>query len=446
MNASATPQSQAFLYWITTIGALGGLLFGYDTGVISPALVFIRQEFAANTFTQELIVSSVVLGALFGALISGRLADRYGRKFMLCCAALTFILSTLVTTFSPTVWWIIWGRLFTGIAIGITSYTAPLFISEMAPTEYRGSLVLINAITITGGESLSFLLGYLLAPAEAWRWMFALGLIPAVALFTGMICLSETPRWLIAKNRLSAAEKILTKLRPVHQIKQELTAIQQSISLQSPHWSQLFSRKVRPILFIGIMLGIFQQFFGINTVMYYGPTIFQAIGIPNVSLQLLGTLGMGIINTLFSVFCVLMVDKAGRRKLLISGSAIAGLSLFMLGKLIQNQSSPLLATFFLVTYIAGYCISVGSLFWLIIAEIFPLSIRGLGMSLATAIQWGANFIVSMTFLHIMQSLGPSHTFWLYGSMCFLCLIFCYFWVPETKGRSLEEIEANFQPL
>lgn len=431
-----------FIFWISAIGALGGLLFGYDTGVISAALIFIRQEFSPSTLMQEMIVSSVVLGALFGALISGRLADNYGRKFMLAVAALAFIVSTLLTTFSHSVDWLISGRFITGIAIGITSYTAPLFISEMAPAKFRGSLVLINAITITGGESLSFIFGYFLAPFAAWRWMFALGLIPAIALFIGMMYLPETPRWLVSKNRMAAAKNILGKIRPQAVSEQEITAIQQSFSLQAANWQQLFSSRVRPVLVIGLMLGIFQQFFGINTVMYYGPTIFQAIGFHTVSSQLLCTFAMGVINTLFSLICVLIIDKAGRRKLLIIGSAVAGISLVLLGTLIKNQYSPTLAILCLISYIAGYCISVGSLFWLIIAEIFPLSIRGLGMSLATAVQWGANFIVSMSFLHIIQTLGPSHTFWLYASMCLFCLIFCYFWVPETKGISLETIEKN----
>ncbi len=443
-----TAQNKSFVYWVALVGALGGLLFGYDTGVISGALTFISAEFHISTLMQEVVVSSVVLGALFGAILSGRLADQFGRRRMLMVAALAFIISTLLATLANQVMELVIGRFIIGMAIGICSYTAPLFISEMAPAELRGFLVLINAITITGGEAIAFLVDYFLAPSHSWRGMFAVGLIPALALFLGMLCLPETPRWLVSKGYLQKARSTLDQIRNHTQVTAELNAIQHSFSLKSAHWQQLFSKRIRPVLWIGIMLGIFQQFFGINTVMYYGPTIFQAFGFNDISLQMLVTFGMGIVNMVLSVLCMLLVDKLGRRNLLLIGSGIAGLSLLVVGFCLQELShSPFLrwlALMCMVTYIAGYCISVGSLFWLMIAEIFPLSIRGLGMSLATAIQWGANFLVSMTFLHIIQHVGPSYTFWLYASICFLCLLYCYLWVPETKGVPLEKIEKNLE--
>jgi len=394
-----------------------------------------------------MVVSSVVLGALIGAALSGRLADHFGRRRMLMAAALAFIFSTLIATFASQVAELILGRFIIGFAIGVCSYTAPLFISEMAPAEFRGSLVLINAITITGGETIAFLVDYLLTPTHAWRWMFAIGLLPAAALFLGMILLPETPRWMVSKGLVDQARATLMRIRPSLSVAPELSAIQQSFSLKSAHWLQLFSKKIRPVLWIGIILGIFQQFFGINTVMYYGPTIFQALGFKSISTQMLGTLGMGVVNMLLSAVCMLLVDKLGRRNLLLCGSAIAGISLWTVGTCIQHIGHPVsqwLALFCMVTYIAGYCISVGSLFWLMIAEIFPLSIRGLGMSLATAVQWGANFLVSMTFLNIIEGIGATQTFWLYSTICFLCVLYCYCWVPETKGVPLENIEKNLE--
>lgn len=441
-------QYHLHIYWITAIGALGGLLFGYDTGVISGALTFITQEFHINTLTQEMIVSSVVLGALFGSIFSGCLADKFGRRSMLMLAAVAFIISTLLATLANQVYELILGRFVIGFAIGVCSYTAPLFISEMAPAQFRGFLVLVNAITITGGEALAFLMDYWLAPTHSWRWMFGLGLIPACALLLGMISLPETPRWLVSKGKIQLAQETLERIRPKEAISAELHAIEQSFSLKSARWQQLFSKKIRPVLWIGILLGIFQQFFGINTVMYYGPTIFQSLGFNSISTQMLATLGMGLVNMLLSAICMVLVDKLGRRNLLLIGSAIAGISLVIVGACMQAlHVSPILqwlALVFMVTYIAGYCISVGSLFWLIIAEIFPLSVRGLGMSLATAIQWGANFIVSMTFLHMVNGLGAAHTFWLFASICFLCIGYCYLYVPETKGVPLESIEQNLE--
>jgi sugar porter (SP) family MFS transporter len=439
-------DNRYFIYRIAAIGALGGFLFGYDTGVISGALLFINETFQLDLITQEFIVSSVVLGALLSAALSGVLADRYGRRSMLLIAALLFILGTLAASLANNVSTLLIGRFTIGLAIGISSYTTPLFISEMAPAKHRGALVLLNAITITGGEAIAFLVDYSFAAEHAWRLMFAFGLLPAIGLLLGMLCLSETPHWLVLKGQVARATELLQRIRYKQEITTELKDIQHSFSLQQSNWRLLFSRTTRPVLIIGIVLGIFQQFLGINTIMYYGPTIFQATGLQTTQAQLLATFGMGIVNTVMSAVCVLLIDRVGRRKLLLVGSAMAALSLAVVGLAFKYTAGSNLAQWAavlgLICYIAGYCISVGSLFWLLIAEIFPLSIRGLGMSLATAVQWGANFIVSMTFLSIIHQIGPSHTFWLYGGMAVLCFIYCYLWVPETKGVPLENIERN----
>ena len=342
--------------------------------------------------------------------------------------------------------WLVLGRLIIGFAIGISSYTTPLFISEMAPTQHRGSMVLLNAITITGGEAVAFLLDYALAPQHAWRLMFAVGIITSHFTTLGMLFLPETPRWLVLKGMTSKAREILEKIRQPQEVNSELRRIQQSFSLKQSGWRQLFAKKVRPVLIIGLGLGIFQQFFGINTVMYYGPIIFKTLGFAGTQTQILATFGMGIINTIMSVIAVLIIDKMGRRNLLLVGSAVAAISLGIVGlTFIGAVHSPLMkwiAVIGMVVYISGYCISVGSLFWLMISEIYPLSIRGLSMSLATTVQWGANFLVSMTFLSIIDTIGATHTFWLYSTMCALCFAFVYYLVPETKGVSLEQIEQN----
>jgi SP family galactose:H+ symporter-like MFS transporter len=435
-----------YIYLIAGIGALGGLLFGYDTGVISGALLFVNNTFHPSTLLQEIIVSSVVFGAMAGALMSGRLADQLGRRKLLIIASLAFIVGTVMSSFAHSLSILIEGRIIIGLAIGISSYTTPLFISEMAPAEFRGTLVLLNAITITGGEAIAFLVDYFLAPTQNWRWMFITGIFPAIILLLGMLTLPETPRWYIRAGKEALARKTLAKIRYPHQLENELSAIKESFSLKSANWQQLFSKKIRPVLIIAVALGVFQQFFGINTVMYYGPTIFQAAGFKSASAQILATFGMGVVNTIMSAVCVLVIDLVGRRKLLLTGSAVAAVSLAIVGSCFaHSQSSAFyqwLTLLAFVFYIVGYCMSVGSLFWLMISEIFPLSIRGLGMSLATAIQWGANVIVSMTFLSIIQAVGATHTFWLYGSMCVACFLFCYFWVPETRGVALEDIEKN----
>lgn len=404
-------RSNPSIFFMASIAALGGLLFGYDTGVISGALSFISAEFHLSILQQEMTVSSIVVGACLGALLSGWFADKGGRRQMLMRSAIAFILGTLLTVTTPTLSQLLLGRFILGLAIGITSYTAPLFIAELSPTSIRGTLVLINAITISGGEALSFWVDYLFAPIAAWRWMLAIGLIPAILLFLGMYQLKD-------KEQPSRNTPLL-----------HLTALK-----------TIFSKQCRPILRAAVMLGIFQQFFGINVVMYYGPTLFKSIGYFSSSSQLLSTFFMGLVNTVFSVICFYLVERVGRRKLLLTGSAIAAICLLTIATIIPSiDGLPALkwiAAACFVCYIAGYCISVGSLFWLIIAEIFPLPVRGLGMSLAAATQWAANLVVSMTFLSLMSYLGASAVFFLYGIVCILCMVFCYLYVPETTGMPL----------
>lgn len=444
-NKNSLPQNHFFLTITTLVAALGGLLFGFDTGVISGALIFIQQTYSITTLTQEIIVSSAVLGALAGALSSGRLADLFGSHRMLFYMAVTFIIGTLLSVCAGNVTVLIAGRFIIGIAIGITSYLSPLFISEMAPAHQRGKLVLLNGIMITGGEAVAFLIDYALVPTQSWRLMFAAGLVPAILLFIGMLILPASPRWTALKGETEQARKILSLIRHPQHIEEELHGILQQSKLEKHHWTVLFTKLFQPVLIVGLGLGILQQFLGISTVMYYGPSIFKAAGFQNASAQLLATFAMGVMNTVMTIIAVLIVDKVGRRFMLLSGTAIAGISLFMIGYLFSNSLESVWAIFiFLMLYIMGYCISLGSLFWLVISEIYPLNMRGFAMSLASAAQWAANFIVSMTFLSILNTIGAVYTFWIYAAMCVVSFFFCYYMVPETRGISLEHIERNLR--
>jgi SP family galactose:H+ symporter-like MFS transporter len=441
-------QPRFFLTMTALVAAMGGFLFGYDTGIISGALLFIQQTYAINTFTQEIIVSSVVLGAWLGAMCSGKLVDFFGSQRMLLYMAITFIIGTLLSTFTPSVNLLIIGRFIIGIAIGITSYVSPLFISEMAPASKRGSLVLLNGIMITGGETIAFLVDYLLVPTQSWRLMFATGLIPALLLFAGMLMLPPSPRWTALNGHIEKAKKILALIRHPSHIEAELSDIIRQAQIQKSHWTALFSKLLQPVLIIGIGLGVLQQFIGINTVMYYGPSIFKAAGFKTESAQLLATLGMGLMNTFMSIVAVFIVDKVGRRLMLLGGIIIAGISLLIVGFLFllpTHNSIQVWSIFiFMILYIAGYSLSLGSLFWLIISEIFPLNIRGFAMSLASAMQWAASFVITLTFLSILGTIGPVYTFWMYSGMCIISFIFCYYLVPETCGISLEQIELNLR--
>jgi len=262
-----------------------------------------------------------------------------------------------------------------------------------------------------------------------------------------MLFSPSSPRWLFLAGKRLAALKVLSQIRKPEQIAKESKAIEDNLLIKHGGWRDVFSKKVRPVLIIGLVLGIGQQFVGSNTVFYYGPVIFAKVGFKGAYAQILGTFGLGVVNTIFTIFTIMTVDRWGRRTLLVSGTLAAAISLAALGLLLNGTDttwSIYSSVFCLVTYVAGYAISLGALLWLIIAEIFPLNIRGLSMSFVAGIQWGANFIVASTFLTVLQGVGSRYTFWLYGFMSLLACLFCYFYVPETKGVSLEDIEKNLE--
>ena len=431
--------SHFYIILFSSIAALGGFLFGYDTGIIAGALVFIRQSMPLSTLAQEYIVSAVVLGALVGSLCSGKLTDYFGCQRMLICMSLAFIIGTLCETFATSVPFLIFSRLIIGIAIGITSYVAPFFISELAPTKHRGALVLLNGVMITSGQMVAFLVSYLLISTESWRLIFFTGMLPAILFFIGVLLLPPSPRFMVLKGETEKARAILQKIRHQPAVSAELSAITHNILLTHGRWQELFSRSLLPVLVIGLGLGIFQQLMGINTVMYYGPIIFSHAGFQQHGAQLLATCSLGLVNLLMSIAAIFIVDKLGRRRLLLGGTLLAACSLVIVSWMFSHPVSWM--TFiFLILYIAGYSVSLGSLFWLIIAEIYPLNIRGFAMSFVTAIQWGTNFIVALTFLSTLEKWGAVFTFSSYGLMCGLSFLFCYYFVPETRGLSLEHIE------
>ncbi len=429
---------------ITLIAAVGGLLFGFDTGIISGALIFLQRSFELSTLAKEVVVSSVVLGALLGAIISGSVADRFGRRTMLIVSSLLFLLGTALATFASSLVYLVAGRLVLGFAIGISSYTVPLYISEMAPAAKRGRLVLLSSIAITGGQAVAFISDYWLAASADWRAMFALGFIPAVMLLLGLLFVPATPRWLVLKGKLQQAKHVVSRFN--HDVSvSELVRMQADQDMVSKvSMSGLFRSPLRGVLVIGLMLGILQQFCGINTVMYYGPFIFKAAGFKGVHAQIMATFVLGLVNTAMTVVTVYTVDYFGRRALLKGGMLLAMISLLFVGFLFKVSAGWVHWAMIvgLVCYIAGYAISLGSLFWLIIAEIYPLSMRTRAMSFVTAMQWAANFVVAMTFLTILNHVGASVTFWMYASVCLFAIIFAHFWLPETKQVSLERIQHN----
>jgi SP family galactose:H+ symporter-like MFS transporter len=441
---------RSFVYAAAGFAALGGLLFGYDTGVISGAILFLEGDFAMSTFDTEMIVSGVLVGAAFGSFVGGRLADLYGRRGLLFVTALIFAAGALLCGAAPSVLMLIVGRIIVGLGIGLASGTVPVYISEVSSPEDRGWQVSLFQLAITIGIVLAYLVDYALAPIRAWRLMLGLAVVPAVVFGAGMWFLPESPRWLLKRGRRDAALAVLARIRGTANVDDEVRDIERTLAAGEERGAiaDLWHPSVRSALVVGLGLAIFQQITGINTVIYYAPVIIQSAGISSASGAILATLGIGIVNVAMTVVAMRLIDRMGRRPLLLIGIAGMTLSLAALGFVFRRQDqtevSATLAVISMMVYVAAFAISLGPIFWLMISEIYPLRIRSSTEGLSAAFNWGSNLLVSLTFLTLVQELGASWTFWLYGVCSAAAWVFSYYRVPETKGRTLEEIESFFR--
>ena len=447
MKADAKAAPQPFVYLATAISALGGMLFGYDIGVISGAILFIKKDFALSAGVEEVVVGSVLLGSLVGAAVGGILADSFGRRKLLMVTAFVFGLGAIAAALAPDSAWLIAARIVAGAAIGIASFVAPLYISEIAPVDIRGKLVSINQLALTGGIVVSYLIDYVFADTQAWRWMFAMALIPAAAFGFGLMFIPDSPRWLVSRGRAAQARVALTRIRPREEVEDELRRIQHSVGQQQANWSELLSPMLRSAMIVGVGLAIAQQITGINTVIYYAPTIFRLAGLSSASVAILASVGVGVVNVVLTMAAMQLIDRVGRRPLLLVSLAGMALSLFVLGLAfaLPQASGNLgwIAVGSLMIYVGSFAIGLGPVFWLVLSEIYPLHIRGRAMSIGTAVNWSVNLIVALTFLTLTQVLGNAATFWLYGIVSVGAWLFAFFLVPETKGKTLEEIEAHW---
>ena len=445
-NATSA-ASTAFVVAAAIFAAVGGLLFGYDTGVISGAVIFIKKQFGLSTFPQELVVGMVLVGAASAALAGGKLADRFGRRAMLIVTSLTFIAGALICALAPSFPVLLAGRVVVGLGIGLASTTVPVYISEVSPPSARGWQVSLFQLAITLGILGAYVVDYAFSKSEAWRWMLGLAAVPGAILGLGMLKMPESPRWLLKHGREQEAGSVLSRIRGTSNVEVEFAEMRNTL-LESDgrgHWSELWAPEVRPALMIGVGLAIFQQITGINTVIYYAPTIIQSAGIPSASGAILATAGIGIVNVITTVFAMWLIDRAGRRPLLLIGIAGMIVSLAVLGVAFTIPGGAAwISVVCLMAYVASFAISLGPIFWLLTSEIYPLKLRGLAQGTAATTNWSANLLVSMTFLTLIQALGPSRTFWLYGLLAVASWIFSYSLVPETKGRSLEEIEQGWR--
>lgn len=456
-NLSATPPSPAeqagnsgFVWVAAFFAAVGGLLFGYDTGVISGALLFIKRQFGLTVFHQELVVSVVLVGAAIAALGGGRLADRIGRRTTLLFTGAIFVVGALLCAVAPSVNLLIAGRVLVGVGIGLASTVVPLYISEISPAGARGKNVSLFQLAVTVGILVAYFVDYAFSGSQGWRWMLGLAAVPGLMLALGMLPMPETPRWLARSGRLGLARRVLEKIRGANvKVDDELADIEASLAASEEHgsWKDLFSPAVRPALIIGVGLAIFQQITGINTVIYYAPTIIRSSGMPSASGAILATAGIGLVNVIMTIVSLWLIDRVGRRPLLLWSIGGMVVTLGVLGLLFRVEhhggSLAMFAVISLMAYVASFAVGLGPVFWLLIAEIYPLRIRGEAEGAAASANWAFNFLVSLTFLSLVQVIGISFSFWVYGLLSVAAWIFCYALVPETKGRTLEEIESSW---
>lgn len=433
------------LFRIILIAGLGGFLFGFDTGIISGAIFFIQKKLSPSIFMTQAVVSVALVGALIGSFCSASLVNRWGRLPVIKANAALFFGATLLSALAPSLWVLILSRMGIGIAIGISCYVIPLYISELSPARYRGSLVAINTIAVTGGIFISYLTSCILSPDENWRWMLGIGAVPAAILWIFSQILPESPRWLIQQGKILDAKKILCSLHDSNYAERELAEIQNGLKENKSHARVFFTPQMRKRLGVGIVLAIIQQFCGINGILYYAPILLQKMGFQGVSQIMLWTLFIGFLNFLMTFVVLLKVDSHGRRLLLLGGLMGMTISLFILAfgltfelNSFWTKGSVLVCLFAFIAFYAG---SIGCIFWIVIAEIYPYGIRGLAMGIASGFNWTANLIVSFTFLSLLESIGTVGTFSLYAFACLLSFLFCYLWLPETAQRSLEEIDT-----
>ncbi len=436
---------KAYVILISVVAAFGGLLFGFDTAVISGTINFIQPYFELSEAGLGWTVSSLLFGCIAGVSLAGKAGDYYGRKKVLMLAAVLFLVSAVGSAMSTSLPFFITARVIGGVAVGVASILSPMYIAEIAPAKYRGQLVSLNQLAIVTGILVAFFTNYLLVDTgeNNWRWMLLVMAGPALLLFFSLFFVPESPRWLVAQNRNSDALKVIIKTTRKDEAQERLIEIDQSLqNHDEANYRDLLDAKVRPILWLGIILAIFQQITGINTIMYYAPKIFAQIGQSNDT-ALLQTIAIGGTNMIFTIVAMLFIDRFGRKFLMISGSVgmtvmLAGLSsLYFTG-----NATGVLVFVFILGYIAFFAASLGPALWVVVSEIFPNRLRSKGMSVALVSLWIAATLIAIIFPVMLEALNGAVTFLIFAFICLVNLWYVIRYVPETKGKTLEELEKE----
>ncbi|MFY0801016.1 sugar porter family MFS transporter [Peribacillus frigoritolerans] len=451
-------NQMAFLRKIIIISTLGGLLFGYDTGVINGALPFMSEadQLNLNSLTQGLVASSLLLGAALGAFLGGRLSDYAGRRKNILFLSVLFFFSTVGCTFAPSVTVMIACRFLLGIAVGGASVTVPTYLAEMSPAERRGRIVTQNELMIVSGQLLAFIFNAILGTtmgdsSHVWRYMLAIASLPAILLFFGMIRLPESPRWLVSKNKSEEALKVLKRIRKMDEAESEFQGIKATFDeenhVKKATYKDLTVPWIRRIVFLGIGIAIVQQITGVNSIMYYGTQILKDAGFETKA-ALIGNIANGIISVLATFLGIWLLGKIGRRPMLLTGLIGTTTTLLLIGvlsSLLEGTAAlPYIILSLTVTFLAFQQGAISPVTWLMLSEIFPLQVRGLGMGVTVFFLWVVNFLIGLTFPVLLDKVGLSTTFYIFFAFGIMAITFVKKCLPETRGLTLEQLEQNFR--
>jgi sugar porter (SP) family MFS transporter len=438
------------IYFLASVAAIAGFLFGYDEGIIAVARPLLDSDYTMSPLVAGFMTAAVPLGALAAAIAAGPIADHFGRRRVLMFAAALFTLGALIASAITAIWMLVLARLVLGLAIGTAAVAAPLYIAETAPQKIRGSMVATYQLAITIGIVIAYLTGLLIAGAGMWRLMFGLGAVPGLLFLIGLAFLPESPRWLVLKRSAKEAQESLRRLRGLEwDIDSEMVDIVRTAQAEADRhagYRTLLEPTVRPALLVAMGLFFLQQLSGINAVIYYAPEIFQQAGFDSADTRMFATIGIGTVNLLTTVLAIFLIDRIGRRPLLVLGfTGTASTMLVIAVAIVYPALLPgKLVIGMLMLYIASFAISVGPLPHVLMSEIFPLRVRGPGMSAASISNWGFNFVVVFAFPLMLAGPGLAATFTLFAVICLGGIVFTLTRVPETTGHSLEEIEKHLK--
>lgn len=446
LSSPTCEYNRAYTWCIALVATLGGFLFGYDTAIINGAILFLKRQFGWSEWQTELATGSLLLGCVFGTALAGILGDRLARRRMLQIAALLFAFSSLATALPQNLEQLCLFRFFAGLAIGMASILSPLYIAEVSPAAIRGRLVGMNQFAIVGGILVSYLAGWMFSflGEDSWRWMFASAAVPSLLFVLALLAVPESPRWLVKEGRHEEAFRLLSRLESPRQAELHMVEIRRTISEESGQWRDLFAAGLRRPLTIGIVLAVLQQVTGINTILYYGSILFteQVAGTESASAALWANVWIGTINLIFTVLAVMVIDRLGRKALLLIACSGMGFSLFTLGAaFFLSSNAAWLILMLILFYVAFFAVGQGPTVWVLLSEIFPTKVRARAMAVCTVSLWIACLLISVTFLSLVKAIGAAGAFWIYAAMCLVNVLFVWRTVPETKGKSLEAIET-----